>query len=131
SLTSNTNLVTKIYFPREIFPFSAVLVGLVDFVVGFSVLIVMMLYYHVPFTRWILLLPVVLAVQTVFTAAVSLFLAMSNLFYRDVKYLFEIVITLWMFLTSVIYPVEFVGGRLAVVLTVVNPMTPIIDAYRA
>ena len=84
-----------------------------------------------PFTSWILLLPVVLAVQAAFTAAVSLLLAMANLFYRDVKYLFEIVITLWMFVTSVIYPVEFVGGRLAVVLRVVNPMTPIIDAYRA
>jgi lipopolysaccharide transport system permease protein len=77
------------------------------------------------------LLPVVLAVQATFTAAVSLLLAMANLFYRDVKYLFEIVITLWMFVTSVIYPVEFVGGRLAIILRVVNPMTPIIDAYRA
>jgi ABC-type polysaccharide/polyol phosphate export permease len=131
SLTSNTNLVTKIYFPREIFPFSAVLVGLVDFFVGLVVLLLMMLYYRVPFTPWVLLLPVVLAVEVVFTAAVSLFLAMANLFYRDVKYLFEIVITLWMFLTSVIYPMELVGGRLSLALRIINPMTPIIDAFRA
>jgi ABC-type polysaccharide/polyol phosphate export permease len=55
---------------------------------------------------------------------------MANLFYRDVKYLFEIVITVWMFATSVVYPVELVGGRLAKVL-MLNPMTPIIDGYRA
>jgi lipopolysaccharide transport system permease protein len=131
SLTSNTNLVTKVYFPREIFPFSAVLVGIVDFFVGFTVLLLMMLYYRVPFTPWILFLPVVLAVQATFTAGAALFFAMANLFYRDVKYLFEIVITLWMFLTSVIYPVELVGGRLGWLLGIVNPMSPIIDAYRS
>jgi len=55
---------------------------------------------------------------------------MANLFFRDVKYLFEIVITLWMFCTSVVYPIELVHGRLGVVLRL-NPMTPIITAFRA
>ena len=55
---------------------------------------------------------------------------MGNLFYRDVKYLFEVVITIWMFATSVVYPVELVGGKLATLL-MLNPMTPIIDGYRA
>ena len=65
-----------------------------------------------------------------FTAGVALLLAMANLFYRDVKYLFEVVITMWMFGTSVVYPVDRVGGVLGVVL-MLNPMTPIVDAYRA
>ena len=65
-----------------------------------------------------------------FTAGVALLLAMGNLFYRDVKYLFEVVITVWMFATSVVYPVESVGGRLGQLLAL-NPMTPIIEAYRA
>jgi ABC-type polysaccharide/polyol phosphate export permease len=55
--------------------------------------------------------------------------AMGNLFYRDVKYLFEVVITIWMFATSVVYPVQLVGGKVGAVL-MLNPMTPIIDAYR-
>ena len=54
---------------------------------------------------------------------------MANLFYRDVKYLFEIVITVWMFATSVVYPVERVGGRLGALLAL-NPMTPLIEAFR-
>lgn len=65
----------------------------------------------------------------IFTAACGLVLAMGNLFYRDVKYIFEIVLTVWMFATSVVYPVSQVDGRLGAFLAL-NPMTAIIDAYR-
>lgn len=130
SLTSNPSLVTKVYFPREIFPFSAVLVSLVDFAVSVLVLGAVMLYYHVAIGWPILLLPVVVAGQLIFTAAAALFISMANLFYRDVKYLFEIVIAVWMFATSVVYPIGRVGGRLGAVLAL-NPMTHLIDAFRA
>ncbi len=129
SLTSNTSLVTKVYFPREIFPFSAVLVSLVDSLVASAVLVAMMAYYGVVPGSAILLLPVVVAVHLCFTMACSLLLSMANLFYRDVKYLFEVTIQLWMFATSVLYPVSLVGGKTAVLMQL-NPMTPIIDAYR-
>lgn len=129
ALTSNTNLVAKVYFPREIFPFSAVLVGLVDFVVSASVLIALMAWYRIVPGIHILWLPVVLAVHIAFTAGVALVVSMANLFYRDVKYLFEVAITVWMFATSVVYPVDRLGGVLGTVLAL-NPMTPIIDAYR-
>jgi ABC-type polysaccharide/polyol phosphate export permease len=130
SLTGNTSLVTKVYFPREIFPFSAVAVCLVDFAVGSTVLAALMLYYGVVPGATIVALPLVIAIHVLFTTGVALLLAMANLFYRDVKYLFEVVLTVWMFATSVVYPVELVGGRLGFVLSL-NPMTPIIDAYRA
>ncbi len=130
SLSSNPALVSKVYFPREIFPFSAVIVGLVDFAVGSLVLVALMLWYQVPFGMHLFWLPVVIAVHVSFTAAVALILSMANLFYRDIKYLFEIVITVWMFATSVVYPVDRIGGKLGSVLRL-NPMTPIVDAYRA
>ena len=129
SLTSNTNLVTKVYFPREVFPFSSVIVCLVDFAVGALVLVALLLWYGVAPSGAILFLPVVILVQLSFTMAVALLLAMGNLFYRDVKYLFEVVVTVWMFATSVVYPVELIGGKLGVLMHV-NPMTPIIEAYR-
>ncbi len=129
SLTSNSSLVTKVYFPREIFPFSAVIVSLVDFAVAALVLVGLMAYYGVGVTSSILLLPAVLVVHIAFTMSVSLLLAMGNLFYRDVKYLFEIVAVVWMFLSSVLYPVELLGGRTGR-LMLLNPMTPIIDGYR-
>jgi ABC-type polysaccharide/polyol phosphate export permease len=130
SLTGNTNLVQKVYFPREVFPFSAVAVCAVDFAVGSLVLIGLMVYYQIPLTLSVLFLPVVVLVTLAFTMAVALCLAMSNLFYRDVKYLFEAVISLWMFATSVVYPVDAVGGTLGMLLGL-NPMTQIVDAYRA
>lgn len=129
SLTSNASLVTKVYFPREIFPISAVLVSLVDFVVGATVLVAMMIYYHVIPTGAIVALPWVLAVHVMFTLSVSLILAMANLFYRDVKYLFELVLTIWMFVSAVLYPVSQVGGMMGKVMAI-NPLTPIFEGYR-
>jgi lipopolysaccharide transport system permease protein len=107
-----------------------VIVSAVDFAVGAILLVAMMAYYRVVPTTAIFFLPVVIAVQIVLTAAVALLLAMANLFYRDVKYLFEVVITVWMFATSVLYPVDRVTGWAGVVLRL-NPMTPIVDAYRS
>jgi len=130
SLTSNTSLVTKVYCPREIFPFATILVSLVDFAVSSIVLFGLMAYYHVAPGWAVLFVPVVVLVHVLFTAGVALLLAMANLFYRDIKYLFEIVLAVWMFATSVVYPVSQIGGRLGAVL-MLNPMTPIIDAYRS
>jgi lipopolysaccharide transport system permease protein len=130
SLSGNAVLVTKIYFPREIFPFSAILVCLVDLAVGSTILIGMMAYYQIAPTWTILYVPLLLLVQVIFTAGIGLLIAMANLFLRDVKYLFEIILTVWMFATSVVYPIDQVGGKLGALLTL-NPMTPIIDGYRA
>jgi lipopolysaccharide transport system permease protein len=129
SLTSNASLVTKVYFPREIFPISAVLVSLVDFAVGATVLVGLMVYYEVAPTTALVALPWVLAVHLMFTLSISMLLAMGNLFYRDVKYLFELIITVWMFLSAVLYPVSNIGGWMGRVMAF-NPMTPILDGYR-
>jgi ABC-type polysaccharide/polyol phosphate export permease len=72
----------------------------------------------------------VLLIQVLFTAGIALLLAMANLFYRDFRYVFEVLLTVWMFATSVVYPVSYIGGRLGEILQL-NPMTPIIEAYRS
>jgi len=129
SLSSNTNLVAKVYFPREIFPFSAVVVSFVDFLVGSLLLVALMLYYRIAITPAVLFLPVVLIVCLFFTTAISLILAMGNLFYRDVKYIFQVLITFWMFATGVLYPVDAIKGVFGQIIRL-NPMTPIVDAFR-
>lgn len=130
SLSENQALVTNVYFPREVFPFSAVLVSLVDFAVASTVLAGLMWYYGIGASWTALLVPVVLLIQIVFTAGIALLLAMANLFYRDFRYVFEVLLTVWMFATSVVYPVSRIGGRLGEILQL-NPMTPIIDGYRS
>lgn len=130
SLTSNASLVGKVYFPREIFPFSNIAVCLVDFAVATVPLVVLMLWYGVAPGKSIVLLPLVLLIHVTFTAAMGLVLAIANLFYRDVKYLFELVIAVWMFSSSVIYPLDRLTGKLALI-AFLNPTTVIIDGYRA
>ena len=104
SLSTNIALVTKVYFPREIFPISSVLVCLVDTSVASAVLAILMAYYHTVAFDTLIWLPVVVSVHVIFTLALALLVAMGNLFYRDVKYLFDIALAVWMFATSVLYP---------------------------
>jgi lipopolysaccharide transport system permease protein len=130
SLTAQTHLLTKVYFPREILPFTSVAVSLVDLAVASIVLVLMMVYYQIVPSTTILLLPMIAAVQIVLTAGLALLLSMANLFYRDVKYLFEIVLTVWMFGSAVIYPVDGVTGWIGALIRA-NPMTAIIEAYRS
>jgi lipopolysaccharide transport system permease protein len=129
ALTSNINLVTKVYCPREVFVLSAVFVTMIDALVGGVVLVALMSYYGIGPGWAIVYLPAVVVVQVVFTAAVALFLSMANLFYRDVKYLFELVITVWMFATSVLYPSSLLTGKAGLLMRL-NPMTAVIDGYR-
>jgi ABC-type polysaccharide/polyol phosphate export permease len=130
SLTSNPNLVSKVYFPREIFPLATTLVSFVDFLISAVVLLGLMIYYGVMPTSALLFLPLIVVVHFAFTLAMALLLSMSNLFFRDVKYLFEVVLTVWMFVTSVLYPLDSVTGTTGLIMRL-NPMTPIIDGYRS
>ncbi|MBY0588063.1 ABC transporter permease [bacterium] len=129
SLTRNRLLVTKIYMPREVFPISQVLSAFADFLVASIVLAGLMLWHGIAPASTMWFVPVILLVQTSLTIGLALLLSMGNLFYRDVKYLFEVGLLLWMFATSVIYPIQL-AGPWAWVLHL-NPMTPIIDAYRS
>ena len=129
SLSGNASLVTKVYFAREVLPFSVVLVALVDFAVAGALLAMLMLWYQVPVGIAALFLPIIVLVHVLFTTGLALLLSVANLYWRDTRHVIEAILTVWMFATSVVYPVERVGGRIGTVLAL-NPMTPIIDAYR-
>ena len=129
SLSSNAVLVTKVSFPRAVLPIAAVCTALMDFAVAMLLAAVLLWYYDVGIGLAALLLPLVLLVQLAFTAALALLLAAANLFWQDVRHLFDLFIGVWMFATAVVYPVQRAGGRLGEILTL-NPMTHIIEAYR-
>ena len=71
----------------------------------------------------------VILVQVLFTAGIGFFLSLGNLFFRDVRYVYSVIITLWMFASSVVYPMKVSNPSLQKILNL-NPMTPILDAYR-
>jgi lipopolysaccharide transport system permease protein len=130
SLSSNASLVSKVYFPREIFPISQVAVCFVDSLVAGAVVIGMMWWYGVVPGASIVWLPLVFLVHLLWTSAASLLLAMANLFFRDVKYIVEGLLTVAMFATTALYPASLIGGRTGELMAM-NPISVIIDAYRS
>ena len=129
SLSSNASLVSKVYFPREVFPVSQVIVCLVDAMIASVVVVAMMAWYGLAPGVTAVWVPVILLVHVALTTAVALLLAMCNLFFRDVKYLTDIVLSVAMFSTTALYPASLVGGRAGWVIAP-NPLSLIIDAYR-
>jgi lipopolysaccharide transport system permease protein len=129
SLVANMNLVSKIYFPREVLPLSAILVGLVDFTVASSVFVLLLLFYRVPVGWAILLVPPVLLIQIILTFGVSLLASAVNVFYRDVRFVIPLALQIWMYLSPIIYPVSAIPEKLRP-LYFLNPMAVLIDTYR-
>jgi homopolymeric O-antigen transport system permease protein len=130
SLVGNQNLLTKVFFPRIIIPGATVGAGLVDLAIGFLVLIGLMIYYSVPLTWGVLLVPVIIAFVTLLALGVGMWVSALNVKYRDVRFALPFVIQLWMFLSPIIYPSTFVPEKWRWLLTL-NPLTGLIDAFRA
>jgi lipopolysaccharide transport system permease protein len=130
SLVSNTNLITKVYFPRLIIPISSVLAGLVDFGISSLIVVCLMLYYHTAFT-WNLLWLLPLTVLVIITAmSVGLWLAALNVQYRDVQHLVPFLIQAWMYASPVAYSASLITGRLTTIVYGLNPMAGVIQGFR-
>jgi lipopolysaccharide transport system permease protein len=130
SLVANSNLVTKVYFPRLIMPMAAVLAGLVDFALSWGLLIVLMLYYGIKPNSAIAMLPVLILITVLFSIGMGTWLSAINVKYRDVRFVLPFLIQLWLFVSSVILPSSAVGPRWRWLL-LLNPMSAIIEGYRA
>ena len=129
SLVNNAGLLTKIYFPREIFVLSTLRAKVVDFLLSAVIFVIFMIYFQVPVSIHILWVIPIFFIQEIFTYALSLLLAAANLFYRDIQYLFNLIILIWMYLTPVIYPIELFPAKYRWIFQI-NPMAVIINAYR-
>jgi lipopolysaccharide transport system permease protein len=129
SIVTNINLVTKIYFPREIFPIASVLAAFVNFCIAAVFFVAMLLFYRVPLTLNFFYLIPILILQVLFILGISFFASALNVYFRDIKYIIPLVVQLWMYLSPVIYPVSVVPERLKTIY-MLNPMAAIIDGYR-
>jgi len=131
SLVGNANLLTKIYFPRLIIPFSAVAAGLVDFGFSFLVLVGLMLYFHVPFTWNLLWLPALILLSLLAALAVGLWLSALNVQYRDVQHMIPFLLQAWMYASPVVYSIDMIpaGGPWRLIYGL-NPMTGVIQGFR-
>jgi ABC-type polysaccharide/polyol phosphate export permease len=139
SITSNGNLVNKVYFPREVLPLSSVLANLVNFLLALVVLFVLLLIFQTPISPWIWLLPVVILLHTAFVLGLALILSTLNVFYRDTLMVMDVIMLAWFFLTPVVYSLQILPesyellGRTVDIQRLVyifNPMASIISTYR-
>ncbi len=129
SLVSNTQLIKKVYFPREIFVLATLIAKTVDFLLASIILIFFMYYYQVHITPNLLWVIPIFVIQSFFTYGLSLILAALNLLYRDIQYLLGLITNLWLYMTPVMYPMEIVPDSYRWVFRL-NPMAVLINAYR-
>ncbi len=130
SLLDNSNLIKKVYFPREIIPLGAIISNLFDFSVSLLILGVFFLAFGQPLTAWALLFPVALAMEIVFTAGIALFLSGLTVVYRDIKYIKELLLLFWFYASPVFYPESLIPGWLRP-FYFLNPMAGILHVFRA
>jgi lipopolysaccharide transport system permease protein len=129
SIIGNMNLVTKIYFPREIIPLAASLARLFDFFIALIVFIGLMIWYKIPLQSTIWFAPVLLIIQITLALGIGLLGAAVGVFLRDILYAIPMLMLVWMYATPVIYPISMVPPEWQQ-LYMLNPMASIIDGYR-
>lgn len=134
-LVAHLNLITKTYFPREVFPISAVLSKVVDFGFGLVGLLPLLLFYRLVPSPGVLLIIPLLVIQLMFTMGLGMLTSCANLFYRDVRYLVQLTLGLWIYLVPNLYPLSKVEAIRAThpwayTLYMLNPMATLIEASR-
>lgn len=130
SLIGNSNLITKVYFPRLIIPAAAVGAGLLDFAIASGLLAALLVYYGFPVTwEYLMILPLIV-LTTLFSLGVGIWFSALNVRFRDVRYALPFLIQVWFFVSPIIYPSSLVPDEWRWVLNL-NPLTGLIEFFRA
>jgi ABC-2 type transport system permease protein len=132
SILEGGSLIKKVYFPREIIPISIVAVNLILFLLTMFLVIIALPFFHVRFDAGLALLPCAVLLQVLLISGINLMVAGLQVRYRDVKYMVEIGLLSWFYLTPIFYPLSLVAEMSDWVLRLylLNPLTGIITMYR-
>lgn len=139
AVISNSSLVKKVYFPRELLPTASLFSNLVNFLFTFLVLIAFIYAFGIGLTIHALWIPIILITQLIFTLGITLFLSAVSVFFRDVLMILDVGLTAWFFMTPIIYPFEFFSDSSTIfgitfnpaqLMRWLNPMASIVDSYR-
>lgn len=132
SLVDSSNLIKKVYFPREIVPLSILLGNLFSFLLTMGLILILLPLIRIEITPLVLFLPFVIILQTLFMTGLVLMSSSLQVLYRDVKYIVEIILLLWFYLTPVFYPLSLVEGISTKFLRIymLNPLACLVTVYR-
>ncbi|MCH7663148.1 MAG: ABC transporter permease [Chloroflexi bacterium] len=129
SLVKDSDLVTKVYFPRILIPLSSSLATLVDFAVSAIVFIILLLVYQIPLSLNLLALPFLLVICLLASVGVGLWISAFSVFYRDFIYSLSFIIQLWMFASPLAYSISIIPDSLRTIYSL-NPAVGIIESFR-
>lgn len=129
SVVNNSNLITKVYFPRLLIPLSSIAAGFVDFVVAFSILLVMMPFYGFLPTVNALFVPLLIVLVFAVAFGVGIWLAGINVFFRDVRHTTTFIVQVWLFVTPIAYPTGLLERNWQIVYAL-NPMVGVVEGFR-
>lgn len=129
SLITSSNLVSKVYFPRLLMPFAALLSWLPDLAVASVLLVALMLIYGIVPAATVVLLPAFAFFAVLAAASVGTWLSALNVYYRDVRYAVPFVVQLWLFATPVVYPASLVPQQWRPLFGL-NPMAGVVEGFR-
>lgn len=130
SIIDNAHLINKVYMPKEIYPLSRVLSSAINLGISLLPLLIVMLVTRVPFSRAMLLIPIGLALLLVFCLSMAMLLSTAMVFFRDTLFLWNVVSTLWMYLTPTFYPIDIIPASWLPVYKM-NPMYQYITFLRS
>ena len=129
SLVSGANLLRKVYFPRLVMPIASVLVGLVDFVLAFVVLVAMMLAYGFVPSQALVVIPGLLLLTIMTSLGAGLWLAAFNVRFRDVRYVIPFLVEIWLLATPIAYPSSLLSDSWRQIYAI-NPMVGVVEGFR-
>jgi lipopolysaccharide transport system permease protein len=129
SMTSNANIMTKVYFPRLILPIAGILSPLIDFFIAFIILIFLMLIYGFMPSINILFLPAFLLLLLLTSLSVGLWLSSLNVQYRDFQYTLPFLIQLWLYSSPIVYSSNLIPAKYQTIYGF-NPMAGVIEGFR-
>ena len=125
----NSNMVTKVYFPREVLPISFTLSGVFNMLFSYVIVFPMLALFRVPFTWNLLWLPVLIFCQSILCLGFALLVSSINVYFRDIEYIIGIAMMALYFLTPIMYDISNLPERLQRIMFI-NPMTAYIIMYR-
>lgn len=131
SVVESSALIKKVYVPKYVFPLERVLFGFVNLLFSLAAILLMLILFRIPFSFTMLLFPVPLVALLLFTAGWSLLISALCVFMRDLKHLYSVLLTAWMYLTPIMYPLETLKGSWIYYVVQLNPLTWYVEYFRS
>ena len=130
SVVEASALIKKIYVPKYVFPLERVLFGFVNMVFSLSALIILIIVQKVQVTAVTLLFPLPLIALFLFTCGWSFLISALCVYFRDLKHLYSVLMTAWMYITPIMYPIEYLSGSWVYKIVMLNPLTWYVQYFR-